>query len=339
MHKELTKDLSIIIPFCNEFPQIAFTVNNIFCELRDSGIDFEIIVIDNWCSEVGEQVIKTFTHNTKENEPKEIYTKRMKDPGSGYMESITKLHPWLTYIKYDKKLSHWQAKNAGVSIAKGKTLWFCDSHCIISKNSLVDMFNYYVYNYAELNGTLHLPLSYMLEAPGKELVYKLVLDLPKGVVHYSFTRHNPKGDHYYRVPCMSTCGMMMSRDLYNSLGGWPEELGIYGGGENFINFSLAIMGKNINIFNTKPLYHYAAKRGYNWNHTDFHRNRTIASYMYGDKKLANLYVHNIKGRPEVLDFIYNDITTKISCIKHRLHISKQQKLTIEEWCTKWSEKI
>jgi len=335
----MTKDLSIIIPYCVEYPQIAFTVNNLICELRDSDIDYEIIVIDNWCHEVSEQVTKTKIHNTKDLEPTEVYTKRIQDAGSKYMEDITRIHPQLKYIKYEKKLSHWNAKNAGVAASSGKCLWFCDSHCIVSKNALIKMFYYYKKYYEWLNGTLHLPLSYMLEASGKELVYKLVLDLAKGVVHYSFTRYSPISNQMaYKVPCMSTCGMMMSRELFDLLGGWPEELGIYGGGENFINFSLAVTGKNINIFKSPPLYHYASKRGYNWNYTDFHRNRTIATYMYGDKKLADLYVHNIKGRPEVLDSIYNDITTNVSCVKHRINISKQQKMTIEEWCAKQQEK-
>lgn len=328
MNQQYIKDkLSIIIPYCDEHPQIAFTVNNIFCELRDA-IDFEVIVIDNWCEEVSKQVIASKTHNPQKPEAEDIRTRRIQDGGSAYMEGLAKSRSWLKYVKYDKKLSHWQAKNAGVKESTGSFLWFCDSHCIISKNSVVDMFNYYKNNYKELNGTLHLPLAYMLEKPGLELVYKLVTDIKKGVIHYSFTRHRIR-DRVSQVPCMSTCGMMITRELYDLLGGWPEELGIYGGGENFINFTLAILGKTINIFPANPLYHYAAKRGYNWNYTDFHRNRTIASFMYGDTELAAKYVFNIKGRPTVLKQIYKEVTTL--CRKHRDSIAKNQIISIEEW--------
>lgn len=330
--------LSCIIPYCGEHPQIGFTVNNIFCELRDSGIDFELIVIDNWCDEVARQIVTTFIHNENEPQPKEIRTRRVQDAGSAYMSGLANSHQWLKYIKYDKKLSHWQAKNAGVKEATGDILWFCDSHCIVSKNSLVNMFKYYEQHHEELNGTLHIPLSYMLEKPGLELIYKLVTDLSKGVVHYSFTRysslnHSFNNKEYYRVPCMSTCGMMMTREIYNMLGGWPEELGIYGGGENFINFCLAILGKTVNIFPTNPLYHYAAKRGYNWNYTDFHRNRTIASFMYGDAELAARYVYNIKGRPSVLKQIYEEVITL--CKDQRDHIATNQKIEIENWVKQW----
>lgn len=307
------KDLSVIIPYVQEYPQIVFTLQSLYCELEDAGIDFEIIAIDNWCKEVEAQG-------------------RPQDKGSGYVKDRANALPWLKYVAYDEKLSHWQAKNAGIKESTGRNLLFIDSHCITSANSVVDMFHYYDAHKDDLNGTLHLPISYMMERRGLELIYKLVLDLEHAVVHYSFTRQKIR-DRVHRVPCMSTCGMMMSREIYDRLGGWPAELGIYGGGENFINFTMAIMGLNINIFPANPIYHYAEKRGYHWNYTDFHRNRCIASYMYGGKDFAKKYITSVKGRPEVLSSIYEDVVTK--CQEHREHIKKSQKLDIETWCQIW----
>ena len=48
--------LSIIIPYCNEHPQVLFTVRSVLEEIR--GMDAEVIVIDNYCEEVGKQVLK-----------------------------------------------------------------------------------------------------------------------------------------------------------------------------------------------------------------------------------------------------------------------------------------
>ncbi len=307
--------LSVILPYVQEHPQIAFTVQSIYCELRDR-CDFEIIVIDNHCPEVQAQL-------DKKGIPR--------DDGSKYMRELaTAQRPWLKYVAYDKKLSHWNAKNAGVRISDGEFLWFCDAHCVPSRDSLYDMFRYYANDWDRLNGTIHMPLSYMLERPGLELIYKLVVDWPRGVVHYSFTRFRAAAAPY-SVPCMSTCGMMMRRSLYDELGGWPSELGIYGGGEHFINFTLAVLGKSVNIWHGKPLYHYAAPRGYHWNYGDYHRNRCIATYIFGGEALAYRYIMNIKGDDLVKESIFSTVAGSSACRAHQDFILKRKKMTIEAW--------
>lgn len=314
--------LSIIIPFAQEHPQIAFTVQAIYCELRDK-CDFEIIVIDNHCSELQSQL----------DAKGEI-----RDAGGEYMSSLATAHrPWLKYIAYDKKLSHWNAKNVGVAASNGEFLWFVDSHCIPSQGSLIDMFRYYRSAHNMLQGVMCLPLSYMLEKPGLELIYKLVTDVENGVFGYAFTKYRQPDivGQPYQVPCMSTCGMMMSREIYNKLGGWPRELGIYGGGEHFINFTLATMGLTVNIFPAKPLYHYAAPRGYHWNYADYHRNRCIATMMFGGLEMAHRYIMSIKPHDEsgraMKEAIFSTVDGSEGCIRHRESIRLQQIITIEKW--------
>jgi hypothetical protein len=341
--------LSVICPFVNEYPQVYFTLANLVCELQGCDFNWEIIAIDNICKEAEEQIyekvpvapkIIDILDNIKMDKlSKDLLrtaivdtyaTKRRgRDKGSERVQGRCIPANNMKYIQYDTKLSHWQAKNVGVRESQYDVLLFIDSHCIVAKNSIIDSYKCYINNYDELNGSLHLPILYMLEDIGLDLIYKLVLDLPKGVIHYSFTRRQIR-DKIIKVPCMSTCGMFLSRELYDIMGGWPSELGIYGGGENFINFVLSILGKDKNIMNTNPFHHFAEKRGYNWNYTDFHRNRTIASYMYGDKEWARKYVYNIKGKPSVLDSIYTDVTTGV-CQQQREHIKKSQKMTIEDW--------
>jgi hypothetical protein len=130
---------------------------------------------------------------------------------------------------------------------------------------------------------------------------------------------------------MSTCGMMISREIYNKLGGWPVELGIYGGGENFLNFTMAVLGLSINIFPSKPLYHYAAPRGYYWNYDDYHRNRCIATYMFGGENWAYRYIKHINGRDTVKEAILSSIITSESSVKQHQHILSQQIITITDW--------
>lgn len=310
------RDLSIIIPYCNEYPQIAFTVQSVLNEFRSAKIDFELICVDNF------------------SEKEMTAQGRKQDKGSGYIESIAKINPEMKYIKYLKKLSHWQAKNAGVSISTGKFLWFCDAHCVVYPGTVSSMFKHYKEHHEALHGTLHLPISYMLDGDGRSLIYKLTGDISKGEVHYSFTRYR-HSDKLYEVPCMSTCGMMMSRRIYDELGGWPEELGIYGGGENFINFTLATLGYSVNIFPSAPLYHYAEKRGYEWNFDDHLRNKMIAAFLFSDYEFLKLFTENHRGNPIQKQKIMESVIGNASIIDHREMLIKKRVISIQDWWKTW----
>ena len=400
--------LSVIIPYCVEYPQIEFTVNALWCELRSLphvGHDFEIILVDNWCDEAASQTLRPpaglrkFPYPNKEiwqnfidnygnrikaaltlhpelqepyaeeldklqiqlNQGYDIY--RTQDPGTPRMKELSGgCRPWLKYITYTDKLSHWQAKNAGVAASTGDILFFCDGHIIPSQGSIRKAFFYYAEAYEKLNGTLHIPIAYMMERQGGELIYKFkggmsekdVQDYNKkkntvlpfksitareaGDYHYSFTKYRPpKDDRPFKVPCMSTCFMFMHREIYNLIGGWPVELGVYGGGEHFINYTFAILGKNIWIYPGEPCYHYANKyisRGYNWYHDDYIRNRIIATYMFGGHDIAKKYT---QFRADVGDkyFVLSDMLTDISknniCREHRKKIRQNQIMSIEDW--------
>jgi glycosyltransferase involved in cell wall biosynthesis len=299
--------LSVIIPFCNEHPQVLFTIQNIAQELRDR-VDFEVIAVNNYCDEV-----------TKQG--------RIEDEAGESIKSSVLGNKWLKYLTYTDKLSHWQSKNLAVKNSTGDILVFIDAHCIVARDALFKMFEYYSQHHEELNGTIHLPLTYKI-LESRKLIYKLQTDIDKGIVHYTFTSYRDS-DIPYEVPCMSSCGSMMTRKLYDQINGWPTELGIYGGGENYLNFVLAILGKKKWIMPGGALHHHGDKRGYNWNATDFIRNRTIASYMYGDQELARKYIDNSKGDKQILDNIYNEVIIK--CQSHRNIIKAQQVINIEDW--------
>jgi hypothetical protein len=164
-----------------------------------------------------------------------------------------------------------------------------------------------------------------------------LLNLEKFEIDYRFTPEtaSPFRDEGrpYEVPCMSCCGVMMSREVYDQLGGWPLELGIYGGGEQFLNFTLAILGKKKWIFPYGTLYHHGDARSYHYVYDDYIRNKIIAAYLYGGEQFALGFSKHTKGRPEVLANICKDVIKK--CSSHREHIKKSQKLTIQEWSQKW----
>jgi len=306
-------ELSIIIPFVNEWPQALFTIRNIAEELRDR-VDFEILAIDNWCEEVERQG-----------------QKRQKD--GEMVKSMSSYWPWLKYLHYDERLSHWQCKNFGVKNSTGKFLCFIDAHCVVQRDALYKAFDLYQVSYKALEGTLHLPLTYHILEKHK-LIYALVYKAESNDLHYRFSSYRDENhDRPYEVPVMSTCGMIMTRELYDLVGGWPEELGIYGGGENYMNFVLAVLGKKKWIMPGGALCHHGARRGYHWYGDDYLRNRLIANYCFGGFDWAEKWWSNVRGRPDVLKRIWNEVLR--SCKDRRQDIKVKQKITIEEWLRQW----
>jgi hypothetical protein len=305
--------LSVIIAYVNEYPQVLFTIRAIAEELLDR-VDFEIIAINNYCDEV-------------------VAQGRQEDKGEGAIVAATGVNSWLKHLKYNTKLSHWQAKNLGVKEAKGDIFWFPDAHVVPSRNTLYHMFQHYKTWYPEINGTLHLPIGYQI-LESSRLIYGLVSDPKIGKYFYQFTPC-PDNSKIFEVPVMSTCGCMMHRSIYDKIGGWPEEIGIYGGGEPFFNFSMAVLGMTKNIWPTGCLYHHGEERGYNWNYDGWVRDELIAAYCYGGNDLMKLKAKHMDGLPEVINRIQDDILSKSSIKEHRGHIIGQQKMSIEEWVLPW----
>lgn len=196
------------------------------------------------------------------------------------------------------------------------------------------MFTYYKENHEELNGSIHLPLTYHILEYHK-LIYKLRANLETNEVHYSFTPFRP-AEVPYKVPCMSTCGMMVSRELYDKRGGWPTELGIYGGGENFWNFVSAVMGENIWIMPGPALRHHGDRRGYHWNDYDYKRNKALATYLFGGRKFMDKFLLNAKVPTRNQTKISDSIL--MTCWQQRELIKKQQVISIEDWVKKAQEK-
>lgn len=306
--------LSIIVPYCNEYPMIYFTICNLRCELEQSDIDWEIITIAN----------------------------QSKDRSLIRLKALTKSNRRIKALEYNDHQSHWNAKNHGVLNSTGDILFFIDSHCILTKNALVNLFKFYIEHQDELHGTLNLPILYMNELAGRELEYKLQANITEKMLadnnlkntphnlHYSFTRYKHTTP-YHRVSCMSTCGMMISRDLLvNELQLWPTNMTAYGGGENFINFCLAVMGYHVNVFSRpNAVHHFAEKRGYSWNYDGWIKNRIIASYLCGGEEWARVFALNVRGKKKVLERILNEVLKEHK--EHRDHIATRQIMTPSEW--------
>lgn len=338
--------VSVIIPFVNEWPQVAFTIRAVREELKNY-FDYEIIAIDNYCKEVEDQkTVPDRGHDAfiinKQRKPFYSITDKEKQKASftkGHIAAQAKNHSWLECVRYDKKLSHWNAKNEGVKHSNGDILIFLDSHVIPSRDSLYTALKVFDDHLNLKNGwmdTFHIPLSYQI-LESKRLIYKLIHEPKIGNVHYSFTTFMSKyGIDKVEVPCMSTCGMLMTRKMFDFLGGWPIAMGIYGGGENFINFTMAILGAKKYISNFGTLHHHGDRRGYSFNWTDYHLNRMIATAIFGGDEYLDKYQIALAGP--------SNNQTKGMAAKawgvskeHRNRLTHHKKINIKDWCKQWEK--
>lgn len=306
--------LSVIMPLCNEYPQVIFTVRGIAEEFRGR-CDFEIIAINNF--------VPTSGH---ENE----------DKGAEMLVNASQGQPWLRVLKYDKKLSHWNAKNFGITQSEGDVLFFADAHTMPSRDSLYPAYEYFRTHQEAVNGTLHMPLSYHI-LEWRRLMYKLNVDLTEGRIEYAFTPMK-EADEPFKIPAMSTCGMFMSKALYNEIGGWPEILGAWGGGENFVNFILPTLGKDKWIWPHGCFHHHGEKRGYRTDMTDILTNRLTACYLVGGEELAknyiasNLKTRRISNKIVAERMLYNVLSL---CYDQRQMLKGKQVVNLAEWLKRW----
>jgi glycosyltransferase involved in cell wall biosynthesis len=339
--------VSVIIPFVNEWPQIVFTLRSVKEEL-EGVCDYEIIAIDNWCKEVEDQgIVPDRGHDHYHHQNRGVggmYMTPDQMEGykfvAGHIFAQSKANDWLKCVKYNEKLSHWNSKNVGVKAASGDLLIFLDAHVVPSRYSLrfaIQNYNReFQNNPSWMFNTVHLPLSYhILES--KRLIYKLVYEPHKGNAHYSFTTYRGNCENWcFEVPCMSTCGMIMHKELFRLLGGWPEIMGIYGGGENFINFTMAILGFEKYVSTYGTLHHHGDKRDYHYNWNDYHRNRMTATAIFGGREMLHKYQTTLGGSSQVTEKLAQEAWDGSE--KHRNILSYLPKISMAEFAAKWGTK-
>jgi hypothetical protein len=203
------------------------------------------------------------------------------------------------------------------------------------------MIMFYMRNWRELNGSIHLPLTYhILET--QKLIYKAVVDCTTADYAYSFYNFNPKefvdknNSRIVEVPAMSTCGMLINRQYLDRLGYWPTELGIYSGGEHFMNYAMAALGMKKWIYAGDPLCHHGDKRGYNWNHHDQQRNRAVALYIVEGVDALDLW---LEKRAKLTTNEKRSVRRSVlsTCHRHRELIKNRRVKPLMDFIFEWAE--
>jgi GT2 family glycosyltransferase len=339
-------DCSVIIPFCNEGPNVVFTIQSIIEEL-DGFCKYEVIAVDNQSD--------WYIDCTVKNERMPLMAGRERPypvrsraffqgpPGSkrdGAIISTMYFRKGIVkYIQYDDKQGHWNAKNAGIEASSGKYLFFLDAHCIMKRDSVRKMIEFLRDPPEEQIGGVHAYINYMLDS--RSLEYRPQKNKFYG---YQFCGHQREPYHVngerllrfptkpYKVCVMSTCGMMCPRTVIEDLGGWHKEFGIYCGGEGYMNFKQSTCGYHHWIHPGAQCWHWAEKRGYQYWHSDYVRNEMIAAFVCGGEKALQFCVDG-RGNSAGVQALAADVREK--CAAEREFIKSRQVESLEEYFDRW----
>ena len=264
----MAKIVSVIIPTRNEHQNLKWTLQAAMADLE--GMDYELIPVLNRCHP---------------DEPDDLrrYMPFKNDRGQ--------------VLVYNDKPSCWQARNFGAEHAKGKYLLFLDSHVIPSPGSYRRLIEYH----EGWKGVAHCAVNYWLEFEHKTLYgYRWQPEKFWG----TWTRVKPEPPDY-KVIMSGTSSSLIDRDVFFEIRGFNEHLGIYGGGEPYLDLKVQMFGYDVRLPPDCRLWHLTEPRGYNWNNNDLHRNFMIAAFALGGEEFLepvyNNYLIGCKGVERYID--------------------------------------
>lgn len=192
-----TKDLSIIIVSHNTKRLLRRCLNSVFTNLRASNIKFELIVVDNASRD-------------------------------GSVEVIENEFPQVRLIKNQKNLGFGIANNQGVKKSRGKYLLFLNSDIVVLNEAIPKLYRFakkqekygiYGGKLFNPNGTIQPSCGYFYSLP----IVFLSLFLKGDQLH--LTRFSP--DKIKKTDWVSGACLLISRDIFNELGGFDERIFMY----------------------------------------------------------------------------------------------------------------
>lgn len=368
-------DLAVIIPYSGEFPHVHYTLQSLLTELSDQ-VSFEIILVDNSPTEQQSQVDRALDCMLKDEKDtswlirlkrsnhfshwgaKNDAVSQTNAPFLFFLDAHCLVAPGTLRDMFRLYKSSWEMLNGSL-------------HLPISDFLKADWPKVYRLVYDEAIGLLHyenkraefkiddMALTHVItidKALTKESRERLealiaswrdpaIFDVP----YYPVLPVIPS--HTVPAPCMSTCGMMCHRShIVDDLQYWPEELGSYGGGENYYNFTMARLGRNINIFPVTPLRHWSIpgvwSRDYQITYSQWAENIVIATYLVAGEEWVDRL---LTGRQSLPDWHpvrclhgnrrfergMRELITRPSLVQRHDILNERALMTIEQWAEKW----
>jgi GT2 family glycosyltransferase len=282
-------DVSIIVPYAQDWPHLYFTLNQCAMLLVNSKLSHEIVVVGN---NSGEPAI--------EDAAKLVTARDFAD--------AHKARFIISQIP-----SNGVAANLGAKVATGKYLAFMDSHVVLSPNIFTECIK--VIDNDIRAGLVHAPMchtgipfnpdfSYMNNKRCYQYLYK-EWDLKKfpgvwylntGAFTGTYNHFNPGLEPRQIVGCGHGF-FMIRKDTWDKIGGYHTGQRAYGGRESFVTFKSLLFGFHNYTVPAVHHIHYNGRRLYEWkddkgcNGNDlFWRNAMTQAYSIGGEEwLAKTY--------------------------------------------------
>ena len=264
---------SIIIPHCNDYPHIWFTVQTMLEMLRHSFfMNAEIIVVENGSSGEDLRLVRRLMGATDNND------KPRKTPLPGPPKMFAR-----KYIEIPHQLHSKPAINLGAWASEGEYLAFFDSHSGCSRD-FFEVATKFMDDNPNV-AILHSPIVWSGFHPyrrGRQ--YKLHLKDR----FWGGWRAEKLSDEPYPVAASGNTGMVMRRDAFMRMKGFPSMLRQYGGGEPYIDLLAWMFGYEVYSHPDLLTYHFSLcrSRRYDRNWMTFFRNVCLAAYICGGEKYS-----------------------------------------------------
>ncbi len=249
--------VSIIISSRDEGHNNLFTIQSIINDLETflRPDEFEFILVDN---------------GSKNKDAWRFVAER----GMFYHRTVRILN--------DPFMGNVTARNKGVALARGKYIFFSDSHMqyrVGSFKAMIDALDTY-------GGIVHPSVQWLggYEPSGRSYQYSLKL----GEKLWGTWNNSIVGDgqNPFYIPVSGHCCLGVRRDEFIRLGQYHPYFRCYGGGELYLDLKWWMLGSTVMVVPQAVGYHLSAGRGYHYMQSDFIHNMMLLAYALGADALA-----------------------------------------------------
>jgi GT2 family glycosyltransferase len=282
----MTIDVSVCIPFAEDWPHLYFTLNNLAVTLVTSKLTHEFIICANNSSQRSLDSIK------------KLITE--KDFCSAHKSQLV----------ISDTPANGPAANMACLKASGKYLCFTDSHVIVYPNIFTECIK--VIDRYEDAGLVHAPITWTGIPHDENFNFKpntrcfqyrykeWKAGSPDWYLwqHFHGTyNHRKASDEAYPVAGSGHGFFMVKRDTWNKVGGYhPGQRG-YGGREPFVTFKMWLFGYRNFVVPATNHIHYNGRRNYQWSMDLWYRNCMQQAYCIGGEKALNIIYEKFLAKP------------------------------------------
>lgn len=326
-------DVSVVIPFGNDFPAIYFTLNNIASILVASKLTHEFIVVVN-------------------NTPAENFEEARKsilDPANdfGKYHRLTVIH--------NEIASNGLAANAGAAVATGKYLLMTDAHVIVHPNLFTECIQVMDDNLDA--GLVHAPVTWTGIPYAKDPDGSFLFVHSKRCYQYRYREFDKTGDWYLSRHFHGTynhhlsspkpypiagCGhglYMIRRSTWERIGGYHPAQRAYGGREAFVTFKAWLLGfRNFTVPTTNHI-HYNGRRHYAWTNDLWLKNNMMQAYSIGGDKWLDIIYASFLKKPgiklPIIERLRNEAVAEST--EQRAFVLANQRCAFDDLFPIWDE--